>query len=175
MKMLLKLQANVIYVRNKLELCRQDKVLETRYSSERAALKRTPQSDRNPTDLYVRFINDVMERFLLKKMTKKTKDASSSSRTSLNNDSEDESVVAASGGEHENSSSLSSSIPIELPDSMDEFKRKYRVLNSLQQRDALFRPRMSYFKQPTTDYEISCNTVQAAIHVNLQTQLKVYI
>ena len=144
--MLLKSRANMIYVANKLELCRQDKTFESKYSSEKIKLKKISPVDRNPVDLYVSFVKDVREKFLKKKKNN-------------NNNSEtiDDFEASDIGG--------SSSIRIDLPDTREEFEKKYRVLNSQQQRDVIFKPKSTYFKQPTTDYEITCNTVQSAIHV----------
>lgn len=135
----------MIYVANKLELCRQDKTFESKYSSEKIKLKKISPVERNPVDLYVSFVKDVREKFLKKK----------------NNNSE-------TTDDFESSDISSSSIRIDLPDTMEEFEKKYRVLNSQQQRDVIFKPKSTYFKQPTTDYEITCNTVQSAIHVRLK-------
>lgn len=144
--MLLKWKANLIYVTNKLELCRQDKQLEAKYGEERAKLRKKSPNDREPTDLYVRFIRDVKERFLKKK----------SYSGALTDD-----VVEQEVGDDDDATKK-----IDLPDSMDEFRKKYRILNT-QQREMLFKPQSAHFKQPTTDYEITCNTVQSAIHVTL--------
>lgn len=140
--MLLKSRANQIYVSNKLELCRQDKTLAAKYAAEKALLKTTPQSDRHPVDLYVAFIRQVKDKFLRKK--------------SYELGDESEPVEAAGSG-----------IRIELPETMDEFRRKYKILNT-HQRDMFSKPQSAHFKQPTTDYEITCNTVHNAIHVSIE-------
>jgi hypothetical protein len=53
---------------------------------------------------------------------------------------------------------------VKLPATMEEFKQKYKVCNSFKN---FFGDKLSNFKQPTTDYEITSNTVQSAIHVNM--------
>lgn len=162
MKMLLNSIANKNYVKNKLELCRQDRAFEAKYSAERTALRRTPLSDRHPVDLYEQFIRDVMQRYL----KKKTYDSNSSSNIEHQKANCDFSTAEASSTSTA-SEKDESIVKLELPDTKEEFQRKYRVLNSQQQNDALFKSQKSLFKQPTNDYEISCNTVQSAIHVNI--------
>lgn len=137
-KKLLRLKANLIYVSNKLELCKQDKKLEAKYSLDKSKLKRSC-GDREQVELYVRFINDLREKFL------KKKNYGSERKDDDGKMDEEES-------------------PIELPDSLEEFNQKFKILNT--QKDVFFNKPQSYFKQPTTDYEITCNTVQTAIHVN---------
>lgn len=141
MKVLLKSKARILYVTNKLELCRQDKEITVKYATQRASLKRST-AEKSQTDLFVRFIRDFQERL------QKNKKFSS-------NDANDAKIYEDECEPDE--------LKIDLPQTMDEFNRKYRILNS--QRDLLFKNKASYYAQPTTDYEITCNTVHSAIHV----------
>lgn len=54
-------------------------------------------------------------------------------------------------------------VTIDLPDSIEKFHQKYRILNT--QKDILFKDASSYFQQPKSDYEITFNTLHSAIHV----------
>lgn len=134
-KVLMKQRINRLFVLNKYELCKQDKWLDEKYKEARAKLKRN-LIDKECIDIYIRFIEDVVERHIKKKSYQ---------------------------GECNNYSKQSSIETDPLPSSREEFEKKFTIVNS--NRDALFKTQSSYFQQPTTDYEITCNTLHSAIHV----------
>lgn len=137
-KMLLKNKMNVLFVGNKLELCKQDKELVKKYEIEKKKLKKN-QIDQDQVDLYIRFMNDIKERLL------KSRAYENGNNNSAQIYDEEESRF-------------------ELPDTMEEFERKYVVRNS-NQNISLFKA--CDFKQPTTDYAISCHTLHSAIHSSI--------
>jgi hypothetical protein len=147
-KVLMKLKMNRLFVMNKYELCRQDKWLENKYGEAKSLLKRNI-IDKECVDLYIRFINDVNERHMKKKKYNELE-----ATTTFANDGSTASYCIEEG---END--------LQLPSTMEEFKKKYKIINS--SKDLLFKSQSSYFQQPTTDYEITCNTVHSAIHVRL--------
>lgn len=55
-------------------------------------------------------------------------------------------------------------LEIDLPDSIEKFHQKYKILNT--QKEVLFKDATSYFQQPKSDYEITLNTLHSAIHVS---------
>ena len=67
-KMLLKSNMNILFVANKLELCKQDKETEINYKEARREIKRN-LVDKHQVDLYTKFVTDIKEKFLKKKFT----------------------------------------------------------------------------------------------------------
>ncbi len=127
-KMLLKSKVNVLFVSNKLELCRQDDELTRKYSN---ALKSRRVIDSEQVYLFINFIRDIQEKYIKKSSV--------------------------------DYKSLSEQIQLELPDSIEEFHRIFKIRNV--SHDIILKNPQSYFQQPTSDYEITCHTVQSAIHV----------
>jgi hypothetical protein len=140
-KILMKSKMNNLFVSNKLELCRQDKELEKKYQHYRAKLKRN-YYDQEQVELYTRFITDIQNN-LLKKRSYSSNDYSSKSLASNSYDNQ------------------SNEKKFELPATLEEFNKKFIIRNSNQNLLA----KKLHFQQPTTDYEITCNTVHSAIHV----------
>ena len=59
-------------------------------------------------------------------------------------------------------------VKFELPDTMNEFRAKYTVKNAtVDGRDLLIKSSASFFQQPTSDYEITSNTLHSAIHSSI--------
>jgi hypothetical protein len=141
-KVLMKLKVNRLFVLNKYELCKQDRWLDAKYGKSRSMLKRNV-IDKECVALYVRFITDVIERIMKRKK----------------NDSVNGEAAGAAAVDLDDEGDAE----FEMPETMEEFKRKYTVVNT--NRDILFKTQSSYFQQPTTDYEITCHTVHSAIHV----------
>ncbi len=132
-KILLKANMNMLFVSNKLELCKQDKELEKKYQEAKLQIKRN-LVDQLQVDLYVKFVKDVKEKMLKKKLY-------------------DPILI----DEEENR--------FELPATMKEFKEKYSIKNT--SKDILMKSQSSCFHQPTTDYEITSNTLHSAIHSSI--------
>lgn len=132
-KILIKSKMNTLFVANKLELCKQDKEMDKKYSSFRSKIKRN-FVDKELVDLYINFIKDLKAKYLKKRVYNQVKQTEQS-------------------------------MQIDLPDSLEEFHKKYKILNS--EKDVLFKNQSSYYQQPKTDYEITCNTLHSAIHVSL--------
>ena len=145
----MKSKMNNLFVSNKLELCRQDKELEKKYHHYRAKLKRN-YYDQEQVDLYTKFITDIQNN-LLKKRSYSSNDYSSKSFNSNSYDNQ------------------SNEKKFELPTTLEEFNKKFIIRNSTQNLLA----KKLHFQQPTTDYEITCNTVHSAIHVILLSYNKI--
>ena len=171
-KMLLKCRMSALFVSNKLELCRQDPHLERTFAQPARHWLKRNLLDRAQVDLYVAFINEVRQRFLAKKSYapgggggEGGEEASSSnadmSLLSTLPSSQDENMPHNDAHE----------TPFELPDTMEEFNKRFAIRNSSTLTPTTTaahtggKSASSYFKQPTNDYEISCNTLQSAIHV----------
>ena len=131
-------------LRNKVELCRQDKELEKKYQHHRARLKRNFY-DQEQVDLYTKFVLDIQNNLLKKRSYSHLLDENDNSSVSQKN--------------HH----LSEETQFELPSTLEEFNKKYIIRNSAQSLLA----KKPHYQQPTTDYEITCNTVHSAIHVLL--------
>jgi len=127
-KMLLKSKVNMLFVSNKLELCRQDDELNRKYSN---ALKSRRAIDSEHVYLFINFIRDIQEKYIKKSSV--------------------------------DYKSLSEQIKFELPDTIDEFNKMFKIRNV--SNDVMLKNPQAYFQQPISDYEITCHTVQSAIHV----------
>ncbi len=134
-KMLLKSNMNILFVANKLELCKQDKETEINYKEARREIKRN-LVDKHQIDLYTKFVRDIKEKFLKKKV-----------------------YTLTEGPAEENE------LKFELPATMKEFKEKFIINNT--SKDILLKSQTFHFQQPTTDYEITCNTLHSAIHSSI--------
>lgn len=143
-KILMKSKMNNLFVSNKLELCRQDKDLEKKYHHYRAKLKRN-YYDQEQVELYTRFITDIQNNLLKKRSYSSNEYSKSSHNKSSPNYLENEVELKK----------------FDLPKTLEEFNKKFIIRNSNQNLLA----KKPYFQQPTTDYEITCNTVHSAIHV----------
>ena len=147
-KALLKSNLNLLFVSNKLELCKQDKEIEKKYAKALSKLKRS-LVDHEQVDTYKNFVIDLRDKFL---------------KRSYSNEAPNESGQAGDAGTVDNE------VEFELPKTMEEFNRKYTVKNSL---SGLFGNQKNDYQQPKSDYEISFNTLHSAIHVSLTNRVLV--
>jgi hypothetical protein len=132
-KILLKSHMNLLFVMNKLELCKQSRQVQEKY----AHIKLTRNTvDKEQVDLYLEFVNDAKKWFLGKK---------DYADKDVDYDAEED--------------------KFDLPESMEEFNKRFIIKNTPSEH--VFSNQV-YFKQPTSDYEISCNTLHSAIHVNIK-------
>jgi len=138
-KILLKSHMNLLFVMNKLELCKHSKKVQEKY----AHIKLTRNTlGKEQIDLYLEFVNDAKKWFLGKK-----------DYAELDLDYEVEEPK------------------FDLPETLEEFNKKFVIKNTPPEH--AFNNRV-YFRQPTSDYEISCNTLHSAIHVKILCDLSVY-
>ncbi len=135
--MLLKSNMNMLYVSNKLELCRQSKELNEKFAHAKTKITKN-LGDEKQVQVYLDFVREIKEKFL------KNKSYSQGNEDDLVSDIED---------------------GFELPATRKEFEERFSIRNT--SAENLFKNNTSfYYKQPTNDYEITCNTVHSAIHVN---------
>ena len=136
-KMLLKSNMNMLYVSNKLELCRQSKELNAKFAHAKTKITKN-LGDEKQVQVYLDFVREIKEKFLKNK--------------SYSQGNEDDHISDIEDG-------------FELPATREEFEERFSIRNTTAEN--LFKNNTSfYYKQPTNDYEITCNTVHSAIHVN---------
>lgn len=128
-KILMKSNMNVLFVSNKLELCKQSAKIKETYGRAKIV-----KSVVNPdvVELYLNFVKDIKEEFLSHK---------DYSKMSIDEEAS----------------------MFDLPDTMEEFKKKFTIRNTPKDK---FLKKQIYFQQPTSDYEITFNTLHSAIHVS---------
>ena len=129
-KILMKSDMNVLFVSNKLELCKQSSKIRNKFRHAKLAKSVV---NKEVIELYLNFVKDIKEEFL---------DHKDYSKISIENEME----------------------PIlELPDTMEEFKKKFTIKNTPKDQ---YLDNQIYFQQPISDYDITFNTLHSAIHVS---------